>query len=153
MSFDDIVRDSGIERSQIRAAAEVWLRSRRIIACWAMGLTQHKAAVATIQEVVNLLLLGGHLGRAGAGLCPVRGHSNVQGDRTMGIVEKPEPTFLSRLGQHFGFAPPEAPGLDTIATINAMLAGQVGVFSPSVATSCRLPPIPSAPPRRLHAVG
>ncbi len=128
VSFDDIVRDSGIERAQIRAAAEVWLRSRRIIACWAMGLTQHKAAVATIQEVVNLLLLGGHLGRAGAGLCPVRGHSNVQGDRTMGIVENPDPAFLSRLGQHFGFAPPEAPGLDTIATIHAMLAGQVGVF-------------------------
>jgi molybdopterin-dependent oxidoreductase alpha subunit len=128
VSWDDIVRDSGIERAQIRAAAEVWLRSRRIIACWAMGLTQHKAAVATIQEVVNLLLLGGHIGRPGSGLCPVRGHSNVQGDRTMGITENPEPAFLSRLGTHFGFTPPGSPGYDTVAAINAMLAGQVGVF-------------------------
>ena len=128
VSWDDIVADSGIDRSLIRQAAEVWLRSRRIIACWAMGLTQHKESVATIQEVVNLLLLGGHIGRPGAGLCPVRGHSNVQGDRTVGIVEKPEPAFLDRLGERFAFQPPREPGLDTIATINAMRAGHIGVF-------------------------
>jgi molybdopterin-dependent oxidoreductase alpha subunit len=126
--WEDIVRESGVERPLIRQAAEVWLRSRRIIACWAMGLTQHKESVATIQEVVNLLLLGGHIGRPGAGLCPVRGHSNVQGDRTMGIVEKPEPAFLDRLGERFHFQPPRAAGLDTIDTIHAMLQGRVGVF-------------------------
>lgn len=127
-SWDDIVRDSGIDRARILQAAQVWLRSRRIIACWAMGLTQHKEAVATIQEVVNLLLLGGHIGRPGAGLCPVRGHSNVQGDRTVGIVEKPEPAFLDRLGAEFHFQPPRDPGMDTVATIHAMRKGQVGVF-------------------------
>ena len=128
VSWEDIVRDSGIDRGQIRAAADIWLRSRRIIACWAMGLTQHKESVATIQEVVNLLLLGGHIGRTGAGLCPVRGHSNVQGDRTVGITEKPDPKFLGQLGAHFGFAPPHRPGMDTVETIHAMLDGRVRMF-------------------------
>lgn len=128
VSWEDIVAESGIDRTLIRQAAQVWLRSRRIIACWAMGLTQHKESVATIQEVVNLLLLGGHIGRPGAGLCPVRGHSNVQGDRTVGIVEKPEPAFLDRLGERFQFDPPRHAGMDTIATIHAMRAGQVRVF-------------------------
>jgi len=128
VSFEDIVTDSGIDRPRIKQAAEIWLRSPRIIACWAMGLTQHKESVATIQEVVNLLLLGGHIGRPGAGLCPVRGHSNVQGDRTMGIVEKPEPAFLQRLGERFHFQPPKSAGLDTVATIHAMRDGDIGVF-------------------------
>lgn len=128
VSWEDIVADSGVDRTLIRQAAQVWLRSRRIIACWAMGLTQHKESVATIQEVVNLLLLGGHIGRPGAGLCPVRGHSNVQGDRTVGIVEKPEPAFLDRLGERFQFDPPRHAGMDTISTIHAMRAGQVRVF-------------------------
>src|SRR5262249_41758434 len=93
-SWETIVAESGISRERISEVAHVIARSKRVIACWAMGLTQHRNAVANIQEVVNLLLLGGHLGRPGAGACPVRGHSNVQGDRTMGIWEKPGPQFL-----------------------------------------------------------
>ena len=87
-SWDDILVSSGVTREQIRAAAEIAMPSKRIICCWAMGLTQHKNAVATIQEIMNFLLLGGNIGRPGAGPCPVRGHSNVQGDRTMGIWER-----------------------------------------------------------------
>jgi len=132
VSWDEIVEESGLDRERargiIRAAAEVALASRRIICCWAMGLTQHKEAVATIQEIVNFLLLGGNVGRPGAGVCPVRGHSNVQGDRTMGIVPQPPPAFLDRLERHFGFAPPRHRGLDTVGTIQAMLDGQVKVF-------------------------
>ena len=93
-----------------------------------MGLTQHKAAVATIQQVVNFLLLGGHMGRPGAGACPVRGHSNVQGDRTMGISARMDEAFLSRLGARYGFSAPQQPGLDTVATIEAMRAGRIKVL-------------------------
>lgn len=128
VSWEEIVEESGLTRAQIRAAAEVAQKSRRIICCWAMGLTQHRESVATIQEIVNFLLLGGHIGRPGAGVCPVRGHSNVQGDRTVGITEKPQPAFLDRLGQRFGFAPPRHHGLDTVGTIVAMLDGRVKVF-------------------------
>lgn len=128
VSWDDVTQGSGLSRQQIRQAAEVWRRSRRIIACWAMGLTQHKAAVATIQQVVNLLLLGGHIGRPGAGLCPVRGHSNVQGDRTMGITPKVDDDYLARLTQRFGFVASHEPGLDTVATISALREGKIGVL-------------------------
>src|SRR5476651_1971626 len=104
VSWDDIVADSGLTRAQIRAAADLALGAKSIIACWAMGLTQHKTAVATIQEIVNFLLLGGHIGRPGAGPCPVRGHSNVQGDRTMGIWERMNDHFMEKLGREFTFA-------------------------------------------------
>ena len=93
-----------------------------------MGITQHRHSVATIQMIVNLLLLRGNLGRPGAGACPVRGHSNVQGDRTMGIHEKPPAAVLDRLGEVFGFEPPRAPGLDTVGAIEAMAAGRAQVF-------------------------
>ena len=93
-----------------------------------MGLTQHEHGVANVQELVNLLLLRGNIGRPGAGPCPVRGHSNVQGDRTMGIWERPTPDFLARLGAEFEFAPPQAHGLDTVAAIRALQAGQAKVF-------------------------
>jgi molybdopterin-dependent oxidoreductase alpha subunit len=119
---------SGIARPLMAAAAAIVRDARRVIACWAMGLTQHKNGVANIQEVVNLLLLGGHVGRPGAGLCPVRGHSNVQGDRTMGIWEKMDDGFLDRLGLRFDFAPPRAHGLDTVGAIRAMAAGRARVF-------------------------
>ena len=119
-SWDEIVAQSGIDRARIRRAAEIYMRADRVIACWAMGLTQHKNAVANIQEVVNLLLLRGNLGKPGAGACPVRGHSNVQGDRTMGIYERPAADFLDRLGQVFGFDPPREPGHDVVAAIKAM---------------------------------
>lgn len=119
---------SGLTRAQIEQAAEIYMGSERVIACWGMGITQHRHSVATIQMMVNLLLLRGNLGRPGAGACPVRGHSNVQGDRTMGIVEKPPAAFLDRLGEVFGFEPPRAPGLDTVGAIEAMLAGRGKVF-------------------------
>ena len=119
---------SGLTRAQIEQAAQIYAGSERVIACWGMGITQHRHSVATIQMIVNLLLLRGNLGRPGAGACPVRGHSNVQGDRTMGIHEKPPAAFLDRLGQVFGFEPPRQPGLDTVGAIEAMAAGRAKVF-------------------------
>jgi molybdopterin-dependent oxidoreductase alpha subunit len=127
-SWDDILVSSGLSREQIRAAAEIAMQSKRIICCWAMGLTQHKNAVATIQEIVNFLLLGGNIGRRGAGPCPVRGHSNVQGDRTMGIWERMNDRFLDKLGAEFGFAPPREHGADTVETIKRMHDGRIRVF-------------------------
>ena len=126
--WDDIVVSSGLTRDQIRAAAEIAMQSKRIICCWAMGLTQHKNAVATIQEIVNFLLLGGNIGRKGAGPCPVRGHSNVQGDRTMGIWERMNDKFLDKLGAEFAFDPPRAHGADTVETIKLMREGRIRVF-------------------------
>lgn len=119
---------SGLGREQIRAAAEIVLGAQRIIVCWAMGLTQHKHAVGTIQEIVNFLLLRGNIGRPGAGPCPVRGHSNVQGDRTMGIWERPGAAFLDKLAAEFSFSPPRRHGLDVVDTIKAMHDGRVKVF-------------------------
>jgi molybdopterin-dependent oxidoreductase alpha subunit len=127
-SWDPIVEESGISRAQIREIAEVVMRSKAMIACWAMGLTQQRHAVATIQEVVNLMLLGGHVGRPGAGVCPVRGHSNVQGDRTMGIWEKMPESFLDKLRDTFGFEPPRERGLDVVESIRAMHRGEAKVF-------------------------
>ncbi|MEI6861143.1 MAG: FdhF/YdeP family oxidoreductase [Verrucomicrobiota bacterium] len=126
--WDDLVAGSGLSREQIRAAADIALGAKAIIVCWAMGLTQQREAVATIQEIINFLLLGGHIGRPGAGPCPVRGHSNVQGDRTMGIVEKPGAAFLDRLAAEFSIHPPREHGLDVVETIKAMQAGRVKVF-------------------------
>ncbi len=123
-----IVERSGVDEKTIRQIAELYIDAKAVIACWAMGLTQHKHAVVTIQEIVNLMLLRGNVGRPGAGLCPVRGHSNVQGDRTMGIYHLPRPAFLDALGATFGFSPPRTPGHDTVSTIHALEAGEVGVF-------------------------
>ena len=128
ISWDDIVEQSGIGRSQIREIAEVITRSKAVIACWAMGLTQQRQAVATIQEIVNLLLLGGHIGRPGAGVCPVRGHSNVQGDRTMGIWERMPSSFLDKLRDTFAFEPPRKHGWDVVDSIKAMHRGDAKVF-------------------------
>ncbi|HEY0172438.1 MAG TPA: FdhF/YdeP family oxidoreductase [Pyrinomonadaceae bacterium] len=127
-SWDELVEQSGVAREQMREAAEIYIRSERTIVCWAMGLTQHKNAVANIQEIVNLLLLRGQIGRPGAGACPVRGHSNVQGDRTMGIWERPADTFLDALAREFDFEPPRRHGLDTVETIKAMHSARVKVF-------------------------
>ena len=127
-SWDEIERVSGIAPVEIRKAAALIARSKRVIACWAMGLTQHKNAVANIREVMNLLLLGGHVGRAGAGACPVRGHSNVQGDRTMGIYEKPQATFLDALEREFGFRAPREFGFDVVDSIKAMHDERARVF-------------------------
>jgi molybdopterin-dependent oxidoreductase alpha subunit len=127
-SWEEITAGSGLERERLRAAAALLIGSRATIACWAMGITQQTSAVGCIQEVVNLLLLRGQLGRRGAGVCPVRGHSNVQGDRTMGIFERPAKAFLDVLQQRFRFDPPRQPGFDTVQAIRAMHEGRVGVF-------------------------
>lgn len=128
VSWEQIVEDSGLTREQIREAAQVAMRSHRIIVCWCMGLTQHRNAVATIQDVINFLLLRGNIGRPGAGPCPVRGHSNVQGDRTMGIWDKPKKAFLDKLGAEFSFHPPTEPGLDVVEAIKAMDQGKAKVL-------------------------
>jgi molybdopterin-dependent oxidoreductase alpha subunit len=127
-SFDELERGSGIPRAEMRELAALYARSKAVIACWAMGLTQHEHGVANVQELVNLLLLRGNIGRPGAGPCPVRGHSNVQGDRTMGIWERPTAEFLARLGAEFRFAPPQEHGLDTVAAIRALHEGRAKVF-------------------------
>jgi molybdopterin-dependent oxidoreductase alpha subunit len=123
-----IEAESGLSQARLRHAAEVIARSDKVIACWGMGITQHRHGVAAVQMIANLLLLRGMLGKPGAGLCPVRGHSNVQGDRTMGIYEKPSEAFLDRLGEVFGFAPPRHPGFDTVGAIEAMRDGRGKVF-------------------------
>jgi molybdopterin-dependent oxidoreductase alpha subunit len=124
----DILDQSGVAKSQLEDAARIFVESERVIFCWAMGLTQHKNAVGNIQEIINLMLLRGQLGKPGAGLCPVRGHSNVQGDRTMGIWEQPSEDFLDKLGKEFGFEPPRRHGLDTVGAIQAMHEGKAKVF-------------------------
>ncbi len=126
--FAELEKRSGVPRRQMRELAELYASSERTIACWAMGLTQHRHGVGNVQEVMNLLLLRGNIGRPGAGPCPVRGHSNVQGDRTMGIWERPKPAFLAALEREFGFTPPRAAGFSTIEAIQAMLDGRVEVF-------------------------
>ena len=127
-SWDDIFSESGLSREQIMEAAEMFIGANRVITCWAMGLTQHKTAVATIQDVVNLHLLRGQIGKPGAGLCPVRGHSNVQGDRTMGIWEKVNEKFAARLESEFNFTVPRRDGLNTVESIEAMRDGRAKIF-------------------------
>jgi molybdopterin-dependent oxidoreductase alpha subunit len=128
VSWDEIVEQSGVSKVLIEQAAEIFVASERTIFCWAMGLTQHRNAVANIQEIVNLMLLRGQVGKPGAGFCPVRGHSNVQGDRTVGIWERPTELFLDRLGEAFDFEPPRTHGYDTVRAINAMHDRQAKVF-------------------------
>jgi len=121
-------QECGLPEAQIRVAAEVYRQAERVIACWGMGITQHQNSVATIQMMLNWLMLRGNIGRPGAGPCPVRGHSNVQGDRTMGIWEKPPVALLDNLQKVFGFTPPREPGFDTVQSIQAMLDGRGKVF-------------------------
>jgi len=127
-NLEALCRASGLTLTQIQEAATLLKDKTKIIICWAMGLTQHKNAVDTIKEVVNLLLLKGSIGKAGAGTCPVRGHSNVQGDRTMGIYESPSPSFLKTLEENFHFTPPPKHGYDVVQSIKAMHAGNGKVF-------------------------
>jgi molybdopterin-dependent oxidoreductase alpha subunit len=128
VSWAEIVEQSGVAREKIEQAAKIFVESERTIFCWAMGLTQHRNAVANIQEIVNLMLMRGQVGKPGAGLCPVRGHSNVQGDRTVGIWERPTESFLDRLGEVFDFEPPRNHGFDTVRAIQAMHDGQAKIF-------------------------
>jgi molybdopterin-dependent oxidoreductase alpha subunit len=127
-SWDALEAGSGVSRGLLRSAALLYAGAPRVIACWAMGITQHRHGVANVQEIMNLLLLRGNIGVPGAGPCPVRGHSNVQGDRTVGISERPQPGFLARLGAEFGFEPPAHHGLDTVGAIGALRDGRVRVF-------------------------
>ena len=126
--LETLVAASGVALDKIKQAVELLKYKSKIIVCWAMGLTQHKNAVDTIKEVVNLLLLKGSIGKPGAGTCPVRGHSNVQGDRTMGIYEKPSDKFLDQLQSVFGFDPPRRHGYDTVEAIHAMHDKKAKVF-------------------------
>ena len=123
-----IVNESGISRKQIAESARMIMATEKLIVAWAMGLTQHKNAVSSIQECMNLLLLKGAIGKPGAGALPVRGHSNVQGDRTMGVWERAKPEFLNALGREFNFTPRPEHGYDTVETMQAMHAGKVKVF-------------------------
>ncbi len=127
-NFEMLVKESGVPLQQIISVANILITKKKIIACWAMGLTQHKNAVETIQDVVNILLLKGSIGKPGAGTCPVRGHSNVQGDRTMGIYEKPSTQFLENIKRVFDFTPPQEHGLDVVECIQAMHNKTAKVF-------------------------
>ena len=128
IELDVVTEATGIDRQQLQRVADVLARSQRTVICWAMGLTQHHHAVATIGEATNLLLLRGMIGKPGAGVCPVRGHSNVQGDRTMGIWEQMPESFLAALDSRFGIASPRRHGYDTVDGIAAMRDGKARVF-------------------------
>ncbi|MBI1222527.1 MAG: FdhF/YdeP family oxidoreductase [Bacteroidetes bacterium] len=127
-SYEELERISGIDTHQLEAFSQLLKNKKKIIACWAMGLTQHKNAVDTIKEVVNVLLMKGSIGKPGAGTCPVRGHSNVQGDRTMGIFEKPGEALLNKLDEVFGIQSPREHGYDVVDSIVAMHEGKAKVF-------------------------
>jgi len=128
LNLSELIDACGADPAQLKLAVQALKNKNKIIACWAMGLTQHKNAVNTIKEIVNLLLLKGSIGKPGAGTCPVRGHSNVQGDRTMGIYETPSAAFLQSIKNNFGFQPPVKRGFDVVETIKAMHDGKIKVF-------------------------
>src|SRR5258707_15444718 len=127
-AWDDILSTSGLPREQLERVAHVYMQSKAVIACYGMGITQHQLGTDNVQQLANLLFLRGNIGRLGAGICPVRGHSNVQGDRTVGIDEKPKPEFLDRLGRVFGFNPPRTHGHNVVHAIEAMLDGRAKAF-------------------------
>ncbi len=126
--LDALIAASGVTREELGEAIDIILRSRKTIVCWAMGLTQHKNGVGNVREIVNFLLMRGSIGVPGAGTCPVRGHSNVQGDRTMGIHDRPSKAFLDRLQDAVGFDPPREHGFNTVEAIQAMLDGRARFF-------------------------
>lgn len=126
--WEEIVRVSGISQAQIRRCAEIYIRSKATVICYGMGLTQHQYGSRLLQQVANLLMLRGNFGKPGAGIGPIRGHSNVQGDRTVGIDEKPKPAYLDRVQQVFGFDPPREHGHHVVESIEAMLDGSAKVF-------------------------
>tara|TARA_B100000965_G_scaffold267546_1_gene226173 strand:- start:331 stop:2616 length:2286 start_codon:yes stop_codon:yes gene_type:complete len=126
--FSNISQITGISLEDLLEVGEKVSKSKSTIVCWAMGITQHKNSVSTIQEIVNFLLLGGHIGKEGAGVCPVRGHSNVQGDRTVGINHKPSPSFIDNLEKSTGIRSPERHGFDSVEAVKAMENGSGKVF-------------------------
>jgi molybdopterin-dependent oxidoreductase alpha subunit len=127
-SWSELVQSSGIAEADIRKLADSYIASKRVIIAWCLGITQHEHGVDTVREIVNLLLLRGNIGREGAGPCPIRGHSNVQGNRTCGVNHRPDAAFLDSLAEVCGFEPPREHGLGTVATIEAMHRGDVKVF-------------------------
>ena len=127
-SWEEIEENSGLTRNQLRVAADMYTASKKTICAWCLGMTQHRNGVDNVSMIVNLLLVGGHMGRPGAGTVCVRGHSNVQGDRTMGIWERPPKAFLDALGKEFKFEPPRKSGYDTVESLHAMFDGDVKVF-------------------------
>ncbi|WP_425826966.1 FdhF/YdeP family oxidoreductase [Streptomyces fractus] len=126
--WEDLEAASGLTRKEIRAAGDIYLNSHRTVISWCLGITQQEHGVDTVREIVNVLLLRGNIGREGAGPCPIRGHSNVQGNRTCGIDHRPKKAFLDRLAQACGINPPREPGLDTVHGIAAMARGDARVF-------------------------
>jgi molybdopterin-dependent oxidoreductase alpha subunit len=126
--WQQILNQCGLSKQDIEQIADIYVSHQKVIFTWAMGITQHKHSVATIQELVNVLLLRGNIGKDGAGACPVRGHSNVQGNRTVGINEKPSTEFLDALEQHYNFQVPRTTGLNTVDSLHAMLSGKAKVF-------------------------
>jgi molybdopterin-dependent oxidoreductase alpha subunit len=127
-SWDDIQRVSGLSREQLECVAAIYMRANAVIICYGMGITQHRHGSANVQQIANLLLLRGNFGKPGAGICPVRGHSNVQGDRTVGIDEKPRPELLDQIEKVFGFPPPRAHGHAVVDAVQAMIEGRAKVF-------------------------
>jgi molybdopterin-dependent oxidoreductase alpha subunit len=127
-SWDDILSVSGLPRDQLQRVANIYMRVQAVIVCYGMGITQHRLGTANVQQTVNLLLLRGNIGKPGAGICPVRGHSNVQGDRTMGVDEKPKPELLDQIKKVFGFEPPRARGHHVVNAVQAMVDGRAKVF-------------------------
>ncbi|WP_313034472.1 FdhF/YdeP family oxidoreductase [Massilia alkalitolerans] len=127
-AWEAIERESGLRRAALESAAQVYCASSAVMAVYGMGLTQHRNGVQNVAMIVNLLLLRGNIGKPGAGVCPVRGHSNVQGQRTVGITEKPELAPLDKLEEQYGFAPPRDPGMNTVEACEGILAGRVQAF-------------------------
>src|SRR6202167_4048403 len=122
-SWEEIEENSGLTRNQLHVAADMYAASKKTICAWCLGVTQHRNGVDNVSMIVNLLLVGGNIGRPGAGTVCVRGHSNVQGDRTMGVWERPPKPFLEALKQEFNFAPPRKSGYDTVEALHAMFDG------------------------------
>jgi formate dehydrogenase major subunit len=127
-NWEDILHACGLPREQLERVAAVYMRVRAVIVVYGMGITQHRLGTANVQQIVNLLLLRGNFGKPGAGICPVRGHSNVQGDRTVGIDEKPKPALLDQIAKVFGFEPPRAHGHNVVNAVQAMVDGRAKVF-------------------------
>jgi molybdopterin-dependent oxidoreductase alpha subunit len=149
----DLIEQAGITKTQIEDAARIFIESERVIFCWAMGLTQHKNAVGNIQEIVNLMLLRGQMGKPGAGFCPVRGHSNVQGDRTMGIWEQPTEEFLNKLGAEFNFQPPREHGWTPFTRSRQCMTAKRKFSLPWAETFFRLRPTLNTLPKPCDVAG
>jgi molybdopterin-dependent oxidoreductase alpha subunit len=128
LSWADIELYTALTREQIEQAAEIYMKAKNVICCWGMGITQHRRGGDAMQQIINMLLLRGNIGREGAGACPIRGHSNVQGDRTVGIYQKPKEPFLQKMDEVFGFANPREWGHDTAECCEAILRGEVDAF-------------------------